>query len=362
MDISKIFGKKQNHTAETKDYTHQFCPRCNANLMFQKGYDPNLSYWICLGCGEMLINPAVETEDDIVWICDRCGAMLNVQEGFHQECGEWICTDCGCMNPINERELYATEDEFQASLHNPYKGLTDEDTLALSMYQDLKNIAGRDDIFLVEQRESRAQFIKKLLGIYDKSVYEYLKNHPIVHMPKIVEVYEGSNCLIIIEEYIAGRTVAEILEEGTLPLQESVRIAKSICHILHELHTLPTPIIHRDIKPSNIMITSGGEVYLLDMNVAKWYDPEKTDDTNYMGTPHFAAPEQVGYGFTASSAKSDIYAVGMLLNVMLTGKFPKEEKAEGDIWSIIERCISLNADDRYTADELLDALTYMENL
>ena len=92
------------------------------------------------------------------------------------------------------------------------------------------------------------------------------------------------------------------------------------------------------------------------MNVAKWYDPEKTDDTRYMGTQYYAAPEQVGYGLTASSAKADIYALGMLLNVMVTGCFPKEKRATGELWNIIERCISLNAEDRYTAKELHDAL------
>ena len=92
------------------------------------------------------------------------------------------------------------------------------------------------------------------------------------------------------------------------------------------------------------------------MNVAKWYDPEQSDDTRYMGTQYYAAPEQVGYGLSASSAKTDIYAVGMLLNVMLTGTFPKEKRAEGRLWEIIERCISLDAENRYSAQELLSKL------
>ena len=104
------------------------------------------------------------------------------------------------------------------------------------------------------------------------------------------------------------------------------------------------------------MITESGEVFLLDMNVAKWYDPEKNDDTRYMGTQYYAAPEQVGYGLSASSAKSDIYALGMVLNVMLTGKFPKEQKSPGETWNIIEKCISLNAEERYSSEELYKAL------
>lgn len=97
-------------------------------------------------------------------------------------------------------------------------------------------------------------------------------------------------------------------------------------------------------------------MFLLDMNVAKWYDPDQTDDTRYLGTPFFAAPEQIGYGFTASSEKSDIYAVGVLLNVMITGKLPKEERARGRLWEVIERCIRLDAGDRYTAAELIRKL------
>ena len=67
---------------------HEFCPRCEANLTLQKGYDPSLPFWVCLGCGEMLINPEVDTDTDIAWICDGCGHMLNIQKGFREDCGK----------------------------------------------------------------------------------------------------------------------------------------------------------------------------------------------------------------------------------------------------------------------------------
>ena len=70
---------------------------------------------------------------------------------------------------------------------------------------------------------------------------------------------------------------------------------------------------------------------------------------------YYAAPEQFGYGFSASSAKSDIYALGVLLNVMITGKIPKEEKSPEPIWSIVKKCIELNPEDRYTDDGLIYA-------
>lgn len=103
-------------------------------------------------------------------------------------------------------------------------------------------------------------------------------------------------------------------------------------------------------------MTEDGSVYLLDINAAKWFDPEQKEDTRLMGTPRFAAPEQFGYGFYASSEKTDIYALGILLNVMITGKFPKEEKAPGSIWEIIENCIALEPTSRYSDEELIRVL------
>ena len=351
--------KRSDSEGDWQEY--EYCPYCDANLLRQKGYDPSLSHWVCLGCGQMLVNPAIETENEIAWICDDCGKMLNIQPGFNEECGEWTCTECGCVNKIDESQLYMSEDEYYSSKMDPYKGLSDEDVLALSLYEDDETIPKREDIIIVRDRDSDKRYIKKLLFTYDRSIYEYLKDHPIAHMPKIFELYESDNCLIVIEEYVIGKTVAEIMEEAQIRKDRAISIAKDICIILENLHGLDTPIIHRDVKPSNIMITDAGETYLLDMNVARWFDPEKNDDTTYMGTQSYAAPEQAGFGLISSSGKTDIYAVGMLLNVMITGAFPKQQRATGRIWDVIEKCISMDAEDRYSASELITALEEIED-
>lgn len=398
MSIKDILFRKKTECIE-----EEFCPRCNASLPLQKGYSNELPYWICKGCGEMLISPKAEAEDDIAWICDGCGAMLNTQEGFAENYAKapnvvsaknsnstkntvgaqnpssiqwhripstmWKCTDCGYENKIDATELYLTEDEYQASLQNPYKGLTDSEVLELSTYDEIESIANHDNIILVQRDEPDDEhqedkrtgthnnlYIKKHLTTYDVDVYRYLKDHPIANMPRIYGMYEGDNNLVVIEEYIAGRTLQDILREGAIPPEKAVYIARRIAYILKELHNLEKPIIHRDIKPSNIIITPEGNAYLIDINVARWYKEEATEDTKLMGTMYYAAPEQFGYGFSASSAKTDIYAVGMLLNVMITGKLPKEEKAAGAVWPIIERCISLEPEERYTDNELISAL------
>ena len=339
-----------------EDEYHEYCPNCDADLTMQQGYSNDLPYWICRGCGEMLINPDAPCESDIVWRCDGCGAMLNIQPGFHDDCGQWICTECGFENRISADQLYLSEAELHAALENPYRGLSDQAALALSLYQEERLLGMRNDIILVSHVETGRLYVKKLLSVYNKEVYEYLKKHPIAYMPRIIELYEGSNRLIVIEEYIPGYTLEEYMKDGPIGQDVAVEIVLCICRILNKLHNLPRPIIHRDVKPANIILSNDYKVYLLDMNVAKWYDPNQSDDTSYMGTPYYAAPEQIGYGLSASSAKTDIYAVGMLLNRLITGHFPKEKRAPGEIWTIIERCISLEAEKRYTSAELIEAL------
>jgi len=345
-----------------KNDEYEYCPRCNANLTMQKGYRNDIPYWICKGCGEMLINPEVEAESDVMWFCDGCGAVLNIQPGFSEDGEKWVCTECGFENAICQEEIYLSEDEYQAEQSNPYKGMSDAEILELSSYREERMLGDRENIVLVSDPESGEQYVKKTLTIYDKSIYEFLKDHPVEHMPGIKSLFEGNGCLIIIEEYIDGKTVSELLEENRLSEKEALRIATSVCEILDSLHHLPVPIVHRDVKPSNIIVTPDQKVYLLDMNVAKWYDPNRSDDTRHMGTESYAAPEQAGYGLSASSTKADIYALGMLLNIMLVRKFPKEKRASGDAWRIIERCISLDADQRYTAAELRTELEGLKDV
>lgn len=337
---------------------HQYCPRCEADLTMQKGYDSSLRHWVCLGCGEMLINP--EDNSRAVWSCDGCGAFLNEQPGFTEDCGTWQCTQCGFSNKISDSELFTSEEEYENYRNSPHAGLSDKDLLELLLYEDVGAVDDRDDVILVRRPEDGSMFVKKYLAVYDKSICQYLLEHPLSHLPKIISIHEGSNCLIVIEEFVEGQTVASFLDNGPLSLEDAIRVTKGICEALKELHGLAHPIIHRDIKPSNVIVRSDGEVYLVDVNVAKWYNPEKTDDTRYLGTPNYAAPEQAGFGLSSSSPKSDIHGVGVILNEMITGALPKEKRATGKVWEIIERCINLEPENRYNAWELYDALTELE--
>lgn len=351
--LVKIIKYRNNAPVEYGEQ-YEFCTRCEANLTLQKGYNNELPYWICKGCGETLINPSIP--GDVLWICDQCEAVLNIQAGFSEECGEWNCLECGYPNKIDKSELYLSEEEFQTEFNSPYRGLSDEAVLALSMYTDVKSVNNRDDIVIVKNISDGKLYIKKVLSTYDASVYKYIMDNPIQNMPKIIDMYQSENNLIIIEEYIQGKTLLEIINEELLAHQRAISIARQVCNIAMRLHCLENPIIHRDIKPSNVIIDLNDTVYLLDINVAKWYKEGEVEDTQLLGTQYYAAPEQLGYGFSASSDKSDIYAIGMLLNVMVTGRLPKEEKASEPVWSIVEKCICLDPEGRYNDKELIEAL------
>lgn len=333
---------------------HEYCPRCQADLTMQNGFHNDISYWRCKGCDELLLQP--DLEHSAIWFCDQCQSVLNEQEGFWEKCGEWKCLNCGFTNKINSTTLFASEDEYLRELQNPYRGLSNEQILKLSELEEVEYIENRKNIILVKDARG-TKYIKKILTEYDSSIYQYLLRHPINHMPQILQMYQGKNALIVVEEYIPGRTIYDILCETVIEPLQAAKIAVDLSKILRKLHQLPQPIIHRDVKPSNVMINSKGEVFLLDMNVAKWFDEMKKEDTKLFGTPGYAAPEQLGYGFFASSEKTDVFAVGTLLNYMITGSFPKEKKAEGTIWNIIHNCICLDQEKRYCDQELIHVLT-----
>ena len=98
----------------------------------------------------------------------------------------------------------------------------------------------------------------------------------------------------------------------------------------------------------NVMISNDEVVKLIDFDAARENVVGEVEDTYLMGTKEFAAPEQ--YGFGQSDARTDIYALGIMLNVMLTGEVPKNRIYGNDsktLTKIIKKCIMLEPDKRY---------------
>ena len=110
-------------------------------------------------------------------------------------------------------------------------------------------------------------------------------------------------------------------------------------------------IVHRDIKPENIIITDNATVKLIDFNASRVYKNECTADTVVLGTIGYASPEQ--FGITQSDARTDIFALGVLLNVMLTGVHPSEQLAKGRAGKIVLKCTQIDPNKRYQSVEEL---------
>lgn len=239
--------------------------------------------------------------------------------------------------------------------------MTIEQELELSYYRQVADINAEHCIHLVQDIRTKNFYVKKQLTTYNAEIYYYLQKHPVANTPRIMLVLEDNRVLTVIEEYISGDTVEQLLErQGTLSEAQVVDIALQLCTILYAFHNCNPAIVNRDIKPSNIKITPDGTVKLLDLNAAKWSRTDTHQDTRLLGTQGYAAPEQ--YGFGPSSALSDIYAVGVLMNVMLCGAFPNQILAEGKLGKIVRRCVELSPDARYQSiDRLIDALGELQS-
>ncbi|MFZ5470916.1 MAG: protein kinase domain-containing protein [Myxococcota bacterium] len=146
---------------------------------------------------------------------------------------------------------------------------------------------------------------------------------------------EGPSLVYCVMELLQGQSLAERLEEGPLPIRRSVGIMLQLCDALEASHRVG--VVHRDIKPDNIFLTerSGQHDYVkvLDFGVAKLTRPENdaplvsTMDGAIIGTPTCMAPEQAA-GMTVDH-RADIYAAGVILYLMLSGKLPFEGKTFG---------------------------------
>ena len=184
------------------------------------------------------------------------------------------------------------------------------------------------------------RYIKDGIEIYEKLLKISNK-----HIPTIYEVARDPEKeeAVVIEEYISGMTVGDVLESGCYSEEGTRIVVRALCDALMVLHSMN--IVHRDIKPENIIISDSGDVYLIDYNSSREYKNDALKDTHILGTHGFAAPEQYGIGQT--DFRTDIYAVGVLMNVMLTGEHPTQKMYEGKLSKVINKCIQSNPDRRY---------------
>ncbi len=183
-----------------------------------------------------------------------------------------------------------------------------------------------------------------LKKIDNPHIYKKLKSLDIKGIPVIYDVFEKNSESYVIEEYINGSDLSDIIaSEGAMDKKDVEHIITNLCSILYSLHK--NNIIHRDIKPSNIILTSENAVYLIDFGIARSTDESKPKDTRHLGTEFYASPEQ--YGFAQTDGKSDIYSLGKLMIVLLSGRENAENIDGLPFKRIIEKCIEVDPSKRF---------------
>jgi eukaryotic-like serine/threonine-protein kinase len=165
-------------------------------------------------------------------------------------------------------------------------------------------------------------------------------NHP--HICTLHDV--GPAYLVM--ELVEGETLAARLVRGKLALEQAVEYGAQIASGLAAAHA--RGIVHRDLKPANIMLTKSG-VKLLDFGLSRSSEEiHATAEWERMGTPAYMAPEQ--FEGKATDTRTDIYAFGVVLHEMATGKRPSSKTAAAlppALERLVKRCLESDPDDRW---------------
>ena len=186
-------------------------------------------------------------------------------------------------------------------------------------------------------------------------------SHPAVAVVYALE--EMGDHLFIASEYVRGETLRDEIARGPVAPERARAIAVEIASALAAAHE--AGVIHRDLKPENVLIKSDGGVKVVDFGIAQIEGAEATRLTragSMLGTPAYMAPEQL-LGETVDG-RADIYAWGIVLSEMLTGRHPLQGRGDkshvhltGPFATVIGRCLHADPAARYTtAKELVSAL------
>lgn len=231
-----------------------------------------------------------------------------------------------------------------------YESLLEAVTTEYDTLRVLKQ-SPRGTVSVVRHKKSGTRYVFRR---YSGSGEVYRRLLPVLcpHLPQIMEAAEQDGQTAVLEEYVQGDTLAELLMGARLTEREARQVTMQLCQALHVLHSMGA--VHRDVKPENVILR-GSDAVLIDFDAARIYKDESESDTQVLGTTGFAAPEQ--YGIFQSDERADIFSLGVLLNIMLTGKHPSREMAAGKMGRIVRKCTMTAPEQRYqSARALMEVL------
>ncbi len=248
-------------------------------------------------------------------------------------------------------------------------------------YIRLLGRGGCGDVYLAENvKLGNLWAVKEIAKGRDTTISGYMEpeilkrlNHPA--LPRICDVYEDERCIYIVEDYIEGTCLKQIIEEkDSVEEQKAAEWGIQLCSVLDYLHgQKPDPVIYGDMKPHNIILTKGDTIKLIDFGISAVVNksgskPPGVTETAFIGTKGYAAPEQFSGGCLYPA--TDIYSLGITLIYLITGVDPVKhysyyqennfsEHLSPEMYQILKKCINQKLDFRYqSAEELMKALRH----
>lgn len=210
---------------------------------------------------------------------------------------------------------------------------------------DILKDSDKSKIELVYDRIAKQVCVIKYLKDTDKDIYKNLRKIKHRILPQIYRLFEDGENLIVIEEYINGQTLEEMLKNKLITSDMIIEeILIQLCEGLAVLHK--RQIVYRDIKPANVMVNNDNIVKLIDFDIARVFKETKDYDTKLLGTKGYVAPEQV---LRQSDDRSDIYSLGILLKYL--------KPTSKVLQQIIKKATQIDPENRYqSVEEILAEL------
>ncbi|HEY7500437.1 MAG TPA: WD40 repeat domain-containing serine/threonine-protein kinase [Vicinamibacterales bacterium] len=263
---------------------------------------------------------------------------------------EPLCQTCGApLAPADDGRLRCPACLLLIGLSDPAPDLVDDvppraasTEIDIGPYRVLRRLGegGMGEVFLAEQQHPirRTVAVKVLKpGAIDRqgaARFEFERQAlAILNHQAIAKVFDAGFAdggrPYLAMEYVPGAWLTKFADDERLDIDERLVLFAEVCDGVHHAHQ--KGIIHRDLKPSNILAMRQDDrivVKIIDFGIAKVLGPKLTDDSLYtqqgvvLGTPEYMSPEQAGFSVAQVDARTDLYALGLILYELLSGVLP----------------------------------------
>jgi serine/threonine protein kinase len=191
---------------------------------------------------------------------------------------------------------------------------------------------GQKNVFICKAKDGMVYAYKLFHGFGEREereigFYQKYDDHP--GIPKIIKVEEFKGSMVLVEEYIEGKSLSEVLQDGSFA-GDTDKVLELISQVIDILKKpWEDGLVHRDLKPDNIIIKPDGSPVIVDFGIARDLNAETITETGFQPNSwKFAAPEQHFAKKDQISYRTDFFSVGVMAYFMYYGRLPFGETSE----------------------------------